>query len=107
MSRPVVLPVTSQILDEVHAERRSQHAKWGFQDHPDGTATPGTREQVAYAQRRCDRNARSGSVTWADIMREEHCEAMAESNSASLRAELIQVAAVAVAWVEAIDRRQP
>lgn len=30
---------------------------------------------------------------------------MAEKDPVNLRAELIQVAAVAVAWVEAIDRR--
>jgi hypothetical protein len=32
-------------------------------------------------------------------------EALAEDDPTLLRAELIQVAAVAVAWVEAIDRR--
>jgi malonyl CoA-acyl carrier protein transacylase len=44
-------------------------------------------------------------VTWEHILTEEHYEAMAEEDPTRLREELIQVAAVAVAWVEAIDRR--
>ena len=47
-----------------------------------------------------------GEGTWADILREEYFEALAETDPARLRVELIQVAAVAVAWVEAIDRAE-
>jgi hypothetical protein len=36
---------------------------------------------------------------------EEVREAMAESDPAKLRVELVQVAAVSVAWIEALDRR--
>lgn len=35
----------------------------------------------------------------------DYAEALAESDPARLRAELVQVAAVAVCWIEAIDRR--
>ncbi len=36
----------------------------------------------------------------------EVCRAVLEGDEANLREELIQVAAVAVAWVEAIDRER-
>jgi hypothetical protein len=39
------------------------------------------------------------------ILREEVYEAFAEEDPAALRTELIQVAAVAATWVDAIDRR--
>jgi hypothetical protein len=45
------------------------------------------------------------TLKWVDILEEEVAEAAAESDPAKLRAELVQVAAVAVAWIEAIDRR--
>ena len=46
-----------------------------------------------------------GSVTFEHILTEEWAEAMAESDPDALRAELVQVAAVAVQWIEAIDIR--
>lgn len=44
-------------------------------------------------------------ATWLLIALEEVFEALAESDPAKLRAELVQSAAVHVAWIEAIDRR--
>ena len=44
-----------------------------------------------------------GTVTWRDILTEEVFEAYAEDDPAALRAELIQVAAVAVKMIDAID----
>ncbi|HYF53037.1 MAG TPA: hypothetical protein VEA41_02135 [Salinarimonas sp.] len=44
-------------------------------------------------------------MTYSQILAEEVAEALAESDPMLLRAELVQVAAVAVQWVEAIDRR--
>jgi hypothetical protein len=78
-------------IDAVMVERRRQDEKWGQQDRHD--------------------------FEWVSILTEEVGEAAAEANEANfhsgknrgdyslLRAELVQVAAVAVAWVEAIDRR--
>jgi hypothetical protein len=45
-------------------------------------------------------------LTWRDILLEEVYEAFAETDSDRLREELIQVAAVALSWVDAIDRRK-
>lgn len=89
------------VVDEVHDERESQDAKWGEQNHPDGTSDSYAlnahvaRENYELAEK----------LTWRHILTEEFYEALAETDPVKLRAELIQVAAVAVAWIEAIDRR--
>ena len=93
-------------IAEVHAERLRQDAKWGEQNHPDGTSDHWlARANAETAQTRANEKAFRDELTWLDILREEVEEAAAEVDPAKLRTELIQVAAVAVAWVEAIDRR--
>ena len=92
------------VSDEVVDERIRQDEKWGEQNHPDGTNST-FRSAAEQAKQVCDYHHRHGTGTWRHILHEEVCEAFAESDPAKLRAELIQVAAVAVAWVEAIDRR--
>lgn len=98
-------PAVCDVLDEVGNERGLQHEKFGTQSLPDGTGQPYTAVVADAARRRCQRAFADGEGTWADVLREEFCEAFAESDPALLRAELIQVAAVAVAWIEAIDTR--
>jgi malonyl CoA-acyl carrier protein transacylase len=98
-------PQTAQVLAEVRLERIRQELRWGQQNHPDGTGLPLAKGSADYARARCQTAAEDGSVTWEHILTEEHYEAMAEEDPTRLREELIQVAAVAVAWVEAIDRR--
>jgi hypothetical protein len=44
-------------------------------------------------------------ATWLLIALEEVFEALVEDDPVKLRAELVQAAAVLVAWIEAIDRR--
>ena len=44
-----------------------------------------------------------GTVTWWHILREEVFEAAAEDNPAKLRAELVQVASVALKMIDALD----
>lgn len=96
---------TSRVLVEISAERTRQNVHWGEQNPPDGTGQPGDRGTADRQRERCAQAFEDGSGTWRHIIREEMAEAFAESDPARLRAELIQVAAVAVAWVEAIDRR--
>lgn len=70
------------ILDDVLEERRRQFNKWGQQDHDE------------------DR--------WMVILMEEVgecCKAIQEEDPANYREELVQVAAVAVAAIEAFDRK--
>jgi hypothetical protein len=94
------------VLAEIAAERSAQDTKWGEQNHPDGTGpTDDARRAALEAKIRTDRAADEGRCTWALILLEEVFEALAEHDPARLRAELVQVAAVAVSWVQAIDRR--
>lgn len=95
---------TADVLAEVAHERTTQDARWGQQNHPDGTSAENA-DYAAHVRATCQQAAAEGRVTWAHILTEEVGEAFAETNPAKLRAELLQVAAVAAAWVEAIDRR--
>ena len=71
-----------EVLEEVMEERNRQDELWGEQNHDDGI--------------------------WLAILVEEVGEVANDINERSkkLREELIQVAAVAVSWVESIDRRE-
>lgn len=100
------MSTTANVLSDITAERKRQDAKWGEQNWPDGTGAPIWEAEAAAAKSATDANAQNGSVTYGDILIEEVYEAMAESDAANLREELIQVAAVAVAWVEKIDRER-
>jgi hypothetical protein len=110
---------------ETAEERQRQDAKWGEQNHPDGTGPieqPLFLDQILGAEgwihnthaadelarvftKQTNLAAEADAVTWTDILLEEVFEALAESDPVRLRKELIQVAAVAQQWVEAIDRR--
>ncbi len=92
---------------EVWAEENAALIKFGRQyDIPDGTRVSDfdvwVRDDVRAI---CRRAADDGTVTWRHVLDEEVCEAFAESDPARLRAELIQVAAVALRWIDAIDSR--
>lgn len=100
------------VLTEVFDERVRQNEKWGEQNHEDGTGPDvvwsftGPAEYVRdSAQADTDEAADCGCVTWRHIAFEEIAEAFAEVDPAKLRAELIQLAAVCIQWVQAIDRR--
>lgn len=107
------------IADEVHAEIHRAWVKFGPQyDLPNGhpwtcAGEPGTGPLAALpfpsstrARLTVEQLAAAGELAWADILLEEVCEANEEDQDpAALRAELIQVAAVAMRWVDAIDHR--
>lgn len=99
------------VLAEVRAERARQDAEFGEQNHPNGTGREleilpnWTAGELADAARdSCRIRADMNICTWSDILTEEACEALAEDDPAKLRTELIQIAAVSVAWIQAIDR---
>ena len=96
---------TLRALADVADERRIQDAKWGVQNLPDGTSKEEWSAVANAARTLCNMAASEDAVTWKDILMEEFFEAMAESDPKKLREELVQVAAVAVQWIEAIDRR--
>ncbi|HET6355994.1 hypothetical protein [Streptomyces sp.] len=108
MSYPTLFTTSGlkTFAEAVDTERQAQLAKWGDQKHPDGT---GAEYYVGMAdQARDDVEHAAESLSgprWALILLEEVYEALAESDPAKLRAELIQAAAVIAAWVSDLDRR--
>lgn len=114
---------TDEVLAEVRAERERQDAKWGEQNHP--TIAEGPDGEVPFwvhmdlhtadaARSDCQRRHAKGRGSYFDILREEVCEAhdaaieaaeRGDGDESATRAELIQVVAVGVAMIEAIDRR--
>lgn len=96
---------TSHVLAEIQAERVAQDAKWGEQNHADGTGSRVQKEIAESDRLSCQRQFAEKTGTWMDILQEEVSEAFAESDPLKLRAELIQVAAVATAWAEHLNRR--
>lgn len=96
-----------RVFGEVNDEAQRGLAKFPKAiDYPDGTRAGGMnlvqREQAIAS---CDRAAADGRCTWAHVLAEEFWEAMCEEDVAKLRAELIQVCAVAANWVAHIDAR--
>ncbi|MEU3260985.1 hypothetical protein ABZ694_24885 [Streptomyces albidoflavus] len=98
-------PGLDRHMVEVDAERQRQIARFGDQHHPDGTGSATDKERADAARRHCDHTTRTGQLTWNDILTEEVQEALAESDPTLLRTELVQVAAVALAWISDIDSR--
>jgi hypothetical protein len=104
VSYPVLLSHAHALM-QVDDERIRQDQRWGEQNHADGTGAAYDVEMRDAKRAQCDDAFLTGLGTWRHILEEEVAEAFAEEEPENLRAELIQVAAVAVAWVEAIDRR--
>lgn len=103
------------VLDEIELEMQRQDATWGITDHADAPSSLPTAAYLALgvppaatARSVLEAAFASGNGTWAHILIEELSEAIDEAavgNTARLRAELVQVAAVAAQWAAAIDRR--
>jgi hypothetical protein len=97
----------ASILAAIRLERASQDEKWGEQNHP---SVPLVRDlalviaDASMCRAVCQHAARTGVVTWAHIALEELAEAIDAPDDTARRAELVQLAAVAVAWIESIDR---
>lgn len=109
---------TVGVLNDVSEERTRQFRRYGTNDDlKDGTG-PETRWLGPYtgvsasmieADLRAeyeDFEGETGTVTWLHLVREEIAEAFCEDDPSRLRDELIQVAALAVSWVEKIDARR-
>jgi hypothetical protein len=126
MSTDTDLRIARLVLDE----RQRQDARWGEpKDLPNGTGpdkliladlpyakTPyplpehlgkwTATELADSAKANCDIATEQGKVTYADILIEEHFEALAESDPEKLFDELVQVAAVAQKWCRALIEHQ-
>jgi hypothetical protein len=100
---------TLSTLLEVEEEVVRQQELWGEQNHPNrkehSAYTDGFAWQATEWKRLNDSRLANGSLAFDGILLEEVYEAVSESEPARIREELVQVAAVAVTWIAAIDRR--
>lgn len=126
---------TIGVLLDVQRERMAQDRKWGplpENMHPDADPAVAPRDVANHfslderiARETCQSRSAAGKVTFSDILVEEVAEALAAAaelvhrpapasadedlavaeRTVALRAELVQVAAVAVKWAEVIDAR--
>lgn len=90
---------------DITAERWRQLKLHGIQHLPDGTGQYLDAVLADELRRECDDAFKAGRGTWRHILLEEVHEALAETDWAKLRKELIEVATVAIAWVEDGDHR--
>lgn len=97
---------TASIATEAVEEIQAQMRKWGIDRVHPGVG-PGDYVVVNVA-RMLERVSRVSQdvteTTWANILGEEVGEAIRAEGEEARRAELVQVAAVALAWIDAIDR---
>lgn len=96
--------LTQEAIDLVWKEQEHQYRKWGLLVRPNGTGRPADKGKADIARQLCDKYSEAGTLTWRDIMREEVLEAFAESDKDKLKKELVQVASVAVSWIESLIR---
>lgn len=89
------------ILDRVNKERSDQDKQWGQQHHPPHRGSVQMYRAKADAYKNVGNND-----AWDFILLEEVYEALAETDPDLMQEELIQVAAVAVAWAEDIEREK-
>jgi hypothetical protein len=101
---PTALAALETVLADIRAERGRQDATWGEQNHPDGTG-PRYANKAEYERIHALTAAMDGTLTFRHVLAEEVAAAYAENDPERLRAELVQVAATAVCWIQAIDRR--
>ena len=91
------------VIEDVEAERYRQDERWGQQDWPDMSPGDYVAGELLEQDARRDLDQ---APTFSAILREEVGEALQEIDPVGLREELVQVTAVAVQWIEAIDRRE-
>ncbi len=94
------------MLDLVKEEMERNLARWGEQNHRDGTCPKAYYRNLTDCRYFNQEAVKRGDLTWKLILEEEVLEAFCESDPQRLQEELIQVAAVALQWAEAIKRRK-
>lgn len=96
----------SSVIQDIIDERGHQKRKFGDQSqNPFGTGKEYSELANKY-KGICNAKVEDKTVTWADILLEEVFEALEQEDPDSVRHEMIQVAAVAVAICERIDQLQ-
>jgi hypothetical protein len=115
-TQPFVVPqATGLVLLQVANERRRQDERFGEQNRPWNTSQENVPPSVYLlgngglkngddAKRWVEKMNAANDLGYVEILFEEIAEAFDETDIARVREELVQVAAVAVAAIESIDR---
>jgi len=90
------------MMAAVRKERQQQLERWGVQRHPHGTGSELAKVLQAQWKEICDANHEAGKDDWLTIAGEEFMEAASETDLRRLFDEVVQNAAVFVAWGESI-----
>jgi hypothetical protein len=97
--------VINNVFNQVWRERARQTKLWGAQRLPDGTGEYWDFQNSLAKKVACNAAHVNGTLTWRDILDEEVWEAFAETDPHKIEEELVQVIAVAVAWIEDMRSR--
>ena len=105
------------IIEEILQERFKQDTKWGIQNWSSvdefwlENASSNYLCNVIYqipneieAKKLCDEATKNNKLTWTHIATEELAEVVCANTKEERRKELVQLAAVIVAWIESLDR---
>lgn len=92
--------ILPNVLNDINAERMRQHKLWGIQDHADYKWLAILTEEVGEVSKEA-----LEKDFWINKSSDEDITHLIEAKEKLLRTELVQVAAVAIAFIEAIDRR--
>lgn len=105
------------LFAELAQERARQDEKWGEQNHPSVRLRQGSGNFAGSAicqdlgipsegrtKELCKLHVNRGDLSWADIALEEFAEAVSAPDDKLRREELVQLAAVVLAWIECLDR---
>ena len=101
---------TEKVVRDLLTRRAKNYAKWGLQHHPGGSflegPTGGTWQVVGAHLERIARVQLElyHNTCWSAILAEEVGEALVAATPEQIRSELLDVAAVCIAWAEDIDR---
>ncbi len=109
----LVGPLMKKALDDVAVVRGLDDQLEGlFRDYPDGTAGRTisgptlTRDKQRQFETRRDLRTSGSKQTWRLMLESATADVIAEAEEKMLRARLVALAALAVSWIEAIDRRK-
>lgn len=111
----MVGPLRSTVIDEVRKALARQDASIGmFRDFADGSAGRALHGPTVSRDMDAEREARrkrldaerTGRITWRHLLDEAHASVVSSGPEPRIRAQLVELAALAVSWIEAIDRRK-
>ncbi len=101
---------TIEILTELLVERERQHEKFGKRNLPEtGIELSDDVNASCFAYdllASCSEESTAGQPTYRMLLDDDIWEAFEEAEPSRLRGELVQIGAVVVEWIEALDRKK-